>query len=243
MFNYIINLDRRTDRWSQFLEKIRVSSCLSKEKFIRFRAVDGTDYENEIKRYKLEDNPIVKFIKDNSILVNRCLVGCYLSHILVLHTISENDEISDEDYVGIYEDDATCIDDFDANYTKFKKDLSVFHGDFMYIGGRFSKSFGGAHYMRDSFYNILGTGMYLRREKCRGGYLWDRTTHAYIVKKKKCKDIIQLLLSRFNNQKIINPIDTVYVSLYKDISMYDYKPHLFYSTIAHKSDIQGVKIS
>ena len=51
--NYIINLDRRTDRWES-INKIINSTCLKDDNFIRFSALDGQNFYSEMKRLNLE---------------------------------------------------------------------------------------------------------------------------------------------------------------------------------------------
>ena len=55
MINYVINLDRRSDRWEEFVEKLNKTSEFSKETFIRISAFDGYNCKEEIKRYNLEN--------------------------------------------------------------------------------------------------------------------------------------------------------------------------------------------
>ena len=62
MINYVINLDRRSDRWEEFVEKMRKSQEFSKETFIRISAFDGNKYEGEIKRYNLENKLVFNII-------------------------------------------------------------------------------------------------------------------------------------------------------------------------------------
>ena len=58
MINYIINLDRRTDKWQEVINTINSSKELSKETFIRISAFDGKDYKNELTRYNLTNNVV-----------------------------------------------------------------------------------------------------------------------------------------------------------------------------------------
>jgi GR25 family glycosyltransferase involved in LPS biosynthesis len=115
--NYIINLDRRTDRWES-INKIINSTCLKDNNFIRFSAFDGKILNEEIKKYNLESHPIIKKLKEKNIEVAGGLLGCFLSHITVLQKIIDNTDINSSDYVGIYEDDfiiSGSINNFNNN--------------------------------------------------------------------------------------------------------------------------------
>ena len=50
--NYVINLKRRQDRWNEF-ENNKNKTVLKDEKFIRFEAFDGFDFDNEVKRFNI----------------------------------------------------------------------------------------------------------------------------------------------------------------------------------------------
>ena len=142
--NYIINLDRRTDRWES-INKIINSTCLKDDNFIRFSALDGQNFYSELKRLNLESHPIINKMKENNVENSGGLLGCFLSHISVLQKIIDNTDINSSDYVGIYEDDfiiSGTISNFNDNYTSFKKiDLNKLGVDFIYLGGRFKPNF------------------------------------------------------------------------------------------------------
>ena len=245
MINYVINLDRRKDRWDTFLDTVDKSIELKKEKFIRISAFDGREYPNEIERLSLEDNTIIKSIEENKITCNKGVLGCYMSHIIALSSILHNEDIKEDDYVGIYEDDVFLCDNFDTRYSEFKtinlKELNI---DFLYTGGRFRSNFDRPLGKTEFFEQTTIPNILYRINKHPERYVWDRTTHAYIVKKDKCRDIIDLLSKecvhtsvKWDTKELI-AIDNVYSSLHKDIRMFDYIPHLFYSPINFKSDIQ-----
>ena len=80
---------------------------------------------------------------------------------------------------------------------------------------------------------------FFRKEECVSDENWSRTTHSYVIKKSICKKLIELITSRFINKLLdFKPIDVLYQDLHKDIKMFDYFQHLYYSEINYKTDIQ-----
>lgn len=239
MINYIINLDRRPDKWEETIQNIKSSKELSKETFIRISAFDGFNYKDEIKKYHLEHNVVYNYLKTYKIPIALGVYGCYMSHLIVLYNILQNNDIKENDYVGVYEDDFQLSKNFDKKYKKFKKiNLDELGVEFMYLGGRFEPHFKCEGLEKTTHPNIFYRN---NREKL-SSHDWERTTHAYIVKKSICKKLISLLTTKFINQILIfRPIDHIYNSLYKDIKMFDYFQHLYYSEVEYKTDIQTEK--
>jgi GR25 family glycosyltransferase involved in LPS biosynthesis len=236
MINYIINLDRREDKWEETVKNINSSKELSKEKFIRISAFDGVNYKNEISKYHLENNVVYNYLKTYKIPIALGVYGCYMSHLIVLYNILQNDDIKDDDYVGIYEDDFQLTTNFDKKYKKFKKiNLHELGVEFIYIGGRFEPQFKCEGLEKTTHPNVF----YRKDRDNVSNSDWERTTHSYVVKKNICKKLITLITTKFIN-KILTfiPIDSIYNSLYKDIKMFDYFQHLYYSELDYKTDVQ-----
>ena len=166
--NYVINLDRRGDRWNEFLEKLKESEELSKEKFIRISGFDGYKFEDELKRYNLENSIFVNFFKKHKSSCKKGEFGVYMSHYITLYNILINPDIKDDDYVGVYEDDFMKSDNFEENYKKFKEiNLDDFEAEFIYLGGRFAKNFT----IEDCnmFKKTSDPNMFYRYNPCEGG--------------------------------------------------------------------------
>lgn len=242
--NYIINLDRRTDRWES-INKIINSTCLKDNNFIRFSAFDGKNLNEEIKKNNLESHPIIKKLKEKNVEVAGGLLGCFLSHVTVLQKIIDNTDINSSDYVGVYEDDfiiSGSINNFNNNYTSFQKiDLNELGVEFIYLGGRFKPNFICTD--ETSFEQTDNINIFLRKNGRRPED-YDRTAAAYIVKKSSCQKIIDLISNNFiksakNNSYSIIAIDGVYPNLHKHIKMFDYFPHFYYTHRNLESDIQG----
>jgi GR25 family glycosyltransferase involved in LPS biosynthesis len=236
MINYIINLDRRKDKWEETVKNINSSKELSKETFIRISAFDGFNYKNEITKYKLENNVVYNYLKTYNIPIALGAYGCYMSHLIVLYNILYNHDIKDDDYVGIYEDDFQLATNFEKKYKKFKKiNLHELGVEFIYLGGRFEP-----HFKCEGLEKTTHPNVFYRKDKENiSKHNWDRTTHAYVIKKNICKKLITLLTTKFiDNILVFQHIDWIYIKLYKDIKMFDYFQHLYYSEINYKTDIQ-----
>ena len=241
--NYIINLDRRKDRWESITNLIKSSPSLSQEEFIRFSAFDAYDFQNEINRFGIHDHPIINDMKLIKKILKIGELGCYLSHTLLLKHIIENDDILDDDLVSIYEDDFCLCDNFESNYKNFINiDLQKYDIDFLYTGGRFWSQYIPQQIDNDYFEKISDfDSIYYRKKLLQNPIEWDRTTTSYIIKKSVSKKVYNLLIKRFIEN--CKAIDHSFVSLYKDIKMYDYIPHLFWCQWnSEDSDIQNSKL-
>ena len=143
-YNYVINLNRRTDRWNN-ITKIINDTCLKNHNFIRFNAIDGNNFNEDLINHNLNEHQILNKLKENKINVSSGIIGCFLSHISALKKISEDDSLNPNDYVGIYEDDflfSGSINSFNESYeTLSNTNLHELEVDLIYIGGRFKPNF------------------------------------------------------------------------------------------------------
>ena len=244
-YNYVINLTRRPDRWDQFL-KNKNQTILKEEKFIRFAAFDGFDYENEIKRFGIENHVIFRFMKQIKLSVPKGVLGCLMSHLMLLQEIINNKDIEDNDYVGIYEDDIFYCDNFDKKYNEFKKiNLSNYNVDFIYLGGRFDKGFD-CRYSDD--FNLMfektdNPNLIKRKQMIYRNFNWDRCTFSFVIRKSICKKLMEIISTLFVKKEVgiikFEAIDYVYTCAFNKINMFDFIPHLYYSPVNYNTDIQG----
>jgi GR25 family glycosyltransferase involved in LPS biosynthesis len=98
---YVVNLERRPDRW----EKIKTQ--LIKEEinnFHKFKAVDGSSLE-----ITKENIDILKIFKDNDFKYTQGNIGCALSHLNLWKQLIQD---KDNYYYIVMEDDIDLIDDF-----------------------------------------------------------------------------------------------------------------------------------
>ena len=239
--NYVINIDRREDRWNNF-QNIINTTCLKDHNFIRVSGFDGSKYLEEIKRHNLEDNSIIKMLKKEQVEVKCGLIGCLLSHIMVLQKIIENDDLKDNDYAGIYEDDiyyTGTINGFNNSYNNLINiDLNKLDVEFLYIGGRFEPNF----YIIDdkSFVQTDNAQIFHRINLCEKSAYFDRGNFSFIIRKDCCKKLIDIVSKNFlYKKKEIVAIDSIYTKSYNTIKMFDYFPHIYYAIRSESSDVTG----
>lgn len=213
---FVINLDRRPDRYTEFLGRIPFDSLICQ----RFSAIDGKNITN----YSLKENPYV--------------MGCHLSHKHILENVMNDDNIKNDDFVIIFEDDVFFNKNFIEGIENIKKSIDIIDiNSVIYIGGRFKSSFKPSSYKGWSF---LKNNIYMKY----GDYSnilsqdYDRTTNVLILSKFACKEIIE----KTKHIKSSEPIDSLYNNIRKcipDMKIYDLFPHLCYSPANYKTDIQN----
>ena len=110
---FVINLDRRSDRWEMFKKN-------SKD-YERFSAVDGKEIKNSIQLQQIFEN--------NDYHMRRGMVGCLLSHVkLYIQLINQ----SEYDYYMILEDDVEFTPNFEEKYNNMLNKVSDW--DFIFLG-------------------------------------------------------------------------------------------------------------
>jgi len=212
---FVINLDRRPDRYNDFKNSIPFDSSICE----RFSAIDGKTITN----YSVKENPYV--------------MGCHLSHKKILENVINDDTISNDEFIIIFEDDVFFTKNFIKDVENIKKSKDIIDlNSIIYIGGRFKISFKPSSYTGWSF---LKNNIYLK-----GNYKnitspdYDRTTNVIILSKFACKEIIE----KTKDVKASIPIDSLYNNIRKyipDMKLYDLFPHLCYSPVDYKTDIQN----
>ena len=241
-YNYVINLDRRDDRYNDFLKTIQGTLSFKNENFIRFSAFDGSNYHQEFNRFKLENEAIIsKFKKINEHQkIKDGELGAFLSHLLVLKSISENKDINEEDYVKIFEDDIFISNDFEENYKKLSLIQSISTDiNFIYLGGRFLNEFNIEINNKEFYQNPRLDNLYKRNPTQNPGYNihWDRINCSYMIKKSYSRKLYEIIIQSIEENFL--PIDTLYLTLHNKLDFYDFCPHLFWSPLNYKSDIQN----
>ena len=210
---YVINLDRRKDRYNEFLSRTPFD-CE------RFSAIDGKNINN----YKIDENPYI--------------IGCHLSHKKILEMVSNNNEIEDDDLILIFEDDVFFNNSFKDEIIKLNKMLFKENNNFiLYIGGRFTKNFKPQSLKG---WNLIYDKIYEKLDNNISSHDFDRTTNVLILSKYTCSQIINKtkdiktsvpIDSLYNNIKQYIP----------EIKIYDFFPHLCYSPVNYQTDIQNYK--
>ena len=107
---FIVNLDRRPDRWKNFNK-----NSLNFIKYERFSAVDGMKL--------VSTRQLQQIFENNDYSMRRGMVGCFMSHIkLFVKLINETDE-NINSYL-ILEDDVEFQQDFEKKFEYFMKQFS-----------------------------------------------------------------------------------------------------------------------
>lgn len=201
---YVINLDRRKDRWEKFTKQDSVINCL---KYERFSAIDGS---------KLQPTEQLQRIFDgNDYNMREGIVGCAMSHIKLYI------ELTNSKY------DAFCILEDDIEFAPSFRDkfLHLYNGlpkgwDICYLG----------HHMWSQY----KTPDYFSKTDMPISEKWNSTkslkysmggTGGYIISKKGANDLLEFI----NRVGMTNGIDTMQQKSADTLSVYYSKPHLIYA--------------
>lgn len=223
---YVINLDRRPERYNDFCNRLQLKKDLVK----RVSAIDGLTLQ----------------IPKNLFIRNKFAYACRLSHIKIMKDIIDNDEIKENDYALIFEDDAFFVNNFITKFESYIEQIKELEEEetLIYIGGRFIEDFNIPTQEKDLLFEKININLYLKKrnifQKIGSDYWRDRTTNVLIYNKKACRKIVEI--SERSNQDI--EIDTFLNWIYcKDnkVKVYDLLPHLVYSPINYLTDIQDKK--
>lgn len=232
---YVINLKHRTDRYEEF--KDRISKHFNPELIERFDAINGKNIDEST----IKDN-FLKKIK------NKGELGCFLSHQQIWELVINDSSIKDDDLILVFEDDIFFSDS--ENFSeKFIEAVSNFKNidkknKYLFLGGRFNPNFK-PHLNRDIKYHWkkeLNNVVYERIPYLPiKNIIFDRTTHVNIFTKSMALFLYNITKTK-SNENIPSAVDKFliwsHVRNSNDIFFYDYFPHIFYSPLDYKSDIQ-----
>ena len=151
--------------------------------------------------------------------------------------------MKDEDYICIFEEDflyAGSSENFNKTFLSLNEtDLNKLDVDFLYLGGRFKPNF----YTEGDCYEQTDNVNIFKRIKSIRSHENDRGAFSYVVRKKICKKLIEIISDRFikttKYTTKLEPIDCIYQIFSDEINIFDYFPHIFYSPTNYKSDIQN----
>lgn len=227
----VINLDRRTDRYQEFLSNYTYGE------HERFSGVDGkqiinsdilTDWEKKFKQ-KLKNHPGVH---DRHL---PGVFGCWMSHYNVWLKLS-TDKTSDV-YL-IFEDDMRPVKNFNSRLSSVLSSIDETF-DIYYIGGRFKENFTPTNLGEWEEIKIGHSIFYKSKnpERCGGNY--DRGLFAYILTKNGAKNLLMKVNEYMDSKPAIGAVDE-WVNKDVDIRrrVVDVFPHLSWSPRAYKSDIR-----
>ena len=202
---YILNLDRRPDRWDNFVKN---SSELNFLKYERFSAVDGDKVSSTTQLQRIFNN------NDYNMKVG--MVGCLMSHIKMYIELI----YSDYDVYCILEDDIEFTSNFQNKFLNIFQQLKNNNWDLVYLGHHLrnlnDKEYS---YNNASIPTIQKTNVYQSFQLSLGG------TIGYLITKSGA----QKLLDFISETGSTNCIDTLQQKSANILNIYYCNPHLIYS--------------
>jgi len=210
---FVINLDRRPDRLTEFYSRYNGPEAE------RFSAFDGKAFEgtHELLDAIQRRHPGSKTAAG--------MFGCWMSHLGLWRMLTE----SNEDAFMIFEDDAFFENGFKNDF------LDEINGDMnlIYFGGRFNPGF-----WPRSMANWEAYGNFWRPIKTIYGRDFDRTTHAYVITKNGAQKALELYDASVNLPRGITAIDGWLNENRLNLGSLDVFPHICHSPMNYQSDIQ-----
>lgn len=227
----MINLDRRKDRLDNFFKNYGNIY----PNVLKFSAVDGKNFNfNQFKNIlDISNYNQYNLIKNTYASHNNLkgALGCIMSHYLIWNIIANNNNLLDNDYILVLEDDIYLSKDFNL---KLNNLLEYIHfdneWDVVFLG------FSDYHNTNDKKINDMLI-QFSGDKRLRGG-----GTFSYFIRKKAAKKYLQFA----NKYKIQQPIDWFMIELFKYMTVYKCEPEIIHSQIANNnlnidSDIQNLK--
>lgn len=200
---YVINLDRRKDRWEKFTG-IDSAKCL---KYERFSAIDGS---------KLEPTEQLQRIFDgNDYNMREGMVGCALSHIkLYIELVN-----SKYDAFCILEDDIEFVSSFRDKFLHLYNSLEK-GWDICYLGHHMWSK-----YKTPEYFSKTDMPTSERYDSMKSLKYSMGGTGGYLISKKGANSLLEFI----NANGMTNGIDTVQQKSADKLAVYYPKPHLIYS--------------
>ena len=204
---FVINLDRRQDRWDKFEKENKQD--LDFLKFERFSAIDGK---------KLKSNrQLQQIFENNDYKMRKAMVGCFMSHVKLYCDLINSDD--DTQAYLFLEDDISIVPDFKSKFNDLICKLENVSWDIAFLG----------HHVRD-----LSNQDHFNKEKYPEIEKWDvytsfvnslGSTASYMITKDGAKKFLNFL----NRTGATNGIDTCLQKSANELNVYYCSPHLIYS--------------
>jgi GR25 family glycosyltransferase involved in LPS biosynthesis len=202
---FVINLDRRPDRYEKFKNQIEIKDL----KYERFSAVDGENLKPNCQLQHIFEN--------NDYNMRKGMVGCAMSHLKLCIQLLKDDT---SDTYCILEDDLDFVPDFMEKVDLCLKQLKNKDWDMLYLGHHLWKEF-----IDENVYSKTlepTVQQYNRHDSLRmsmGG------TGGYMITKKGAEKLLEFI----NKTGMTNGIDTVQQKSADDLNIFYCYPHLIYS--------------
>jgi GR25 family glycosyltransferase involved in LPS biosynthesis len=202
---FVINLQRRPDRWVTFLE-------LEEPKFLRYNRFEAIDGKKLVATEQLQ-----QIFTNNDYNMRSGMVGCALSHIkLYIQLLQE----PDVDAYCILEDDIEFVPDFKDKFIFCINQLMERGWDMFYLGHHLWRE-----YIDENVYSKTlwpKVEQFNRAESLRksmGG------TGGYVITKKGAEKLLEFI----NRNGMTNGIDTMQQKSADELNVFYAYPHLIYT--------------
>jgi len=212
---YVLNLDRRRDRWDNFRKIAKPIEFLEYE---RFSAVDGSFLQSTTQLQRIFDG------NDYNMMVGA--VGCAMSHFK-MHAELINSEY---DSFLILEDDITFAEKFDVKFLHLCNELKNTEWDIVFIGHHIRDT-SDEKYTQTDFPTLEKWDVYTSFSKSLGG------TIGYMISKTGAKKFLDFV----NANRLINCVDTALQKSANELNVFYITPHLVFSE-CFRRDVQEQKL-
>ena len=226
----VINLDRREDRYEQFLKVFT-------RNHERFSAYDGALLlKNEENLGEFETNLLNSLRSDrrNPPRHLNGVFGCWLSHYNLWEMLSKDENT---DFYVIFEDDIKISSRFEEEYEKILENID-YSFDFYYLGGRFKENFVPMNKQPWKMKKINDYEFGYSVDKTSLNYDHDRGLFSYVITKSAANKLVNLVHSHIKNVGSIAAVDGWVNENRVFISTADVFPHLTWSPANFNSDIR-----
>jgi len=197
---FVVNLDKRQDRWDN-INNIKELSFLN---YKRFSAINGTTLKPTLQLQRIFDN--------NDYNMKRGMVGCAISHIKLMIELINSSSFN---YFCILEDDITVVPDF-TNKFKYLQSILPKEWDLVYLGHH---AYDTAEFDKTKYPSLEKWDSAKSLSKSKGG------TGGYLISKQGANKLLKYL----DENGLKNCIDTMQQKSADILNIHYAIPHLIYS--------------
>lgn len=243
--SWVINLDRREDRCIEFVERTNQHKLVFPN-LERFPAIDGKALF-DIVPLQLENDHLLAYLK-HMLTEQRWThdwtqtdgefregeIGVLLSHYAIYMKILDDTTLLDNEWFLIMEDDVFWNDNVVEEWKRVSTTLASRNDiDLVWIAGRNHPHYVPPDKDCKDVYERITENLYLRhRMNPQERVGWFRQATAYLLTKRGVRQVVEHLHQRSR----IAPLDHCLIEA--NVKQYDWFPHLGYSPLNYKTDIQ-----
>lgn len=208
---FMINLDRRQDRWNKMMNLLKKKN-FDTSKIIRFSAVDGQvyDFSHDLRLFVNTDLSIIKN-PYKSHEFRKGVLGCALSHYKIWKIINSDSNKTNDTFM-VLEDDIQIVDNFSQKLDKILKILSNDNNwDIIFLGFTDDKDLNSDVMIYEGIKKFSG------EKRLNGG-----GTFGYLIRKSGAKKLITIA----DTDGIRQAIDWFMIEQFDKICTYKCNPSL-----------------